>query len=972
MTMIIPQSLSMAARQLIRLAEADPAAAVSGARALVAGCHNESPEAAGTAWYSLGWTLMRWERHDEALPAFEHAIAHWSRAAHPFPLHARRAVLIWRWVGGAGVDIQAEWQQVVRAYAESGLAFEATLTQLYQAAHLNMLGEAAAALDLIAMVEQPIKTQGTRDDLARWNRIKGNALINKGALIAAGEYLTQALALFEETGSTMDRAKCLLDRAHLAYRAEQFTAGLCDLAQAIERILQLDLPVSMMIAQKIHGLLLTRLGRYHEAMAVTVAARTRCLEQRRPTQAASCDLNLGNIAYYSGLLELALAAYRRAEAVFSDQGYRREQVVAARNQALVWRLRGSAAQAFTLLTDLIPLATVINDRLELAELTFAQAQALIDLNDVRQARVYLDRARSQFLALGNAPAAAECQMAQGWMYLHQALISQAHTCFSEADQPLRAQPIHRWRVLHGLGRCANAEGNDAAALEFYEQASQLIATLRQTLMNEHASSGFFRQAAELHGDQIRLALGREDSARLLDCSERQRALTLLQRLATLEFQVPMADQETYIESHLHLRAAVQAKHYSADFDQSVNMYLDILLRAQHTTMPAERIAVPSLDINSLRQALSHAFPDGWTVVAYQQHEAHLIVMTLTATTLEHSTIQIDTQLNRLLEQATTPRYQMLTYVNPVNQPGQPWTTLENLGKRLLPSSLRNDGGADQRLIIVPDGILHRVPWAALRLDGRWLVEHLVPHIVPSLHSWQILQQRAVSSASPLFIGCSHFGDRAEHLWSVDEEQALISAIWTEPIEVLRDEAATCAEVLRRAQSGALAGYGLIHWSTHAQLTASQGLLAHIKLWDEDLFYADILRLHLNGALIILSVCEGGNPEVLAGEEILSLNRALLHAGGRDIISTLWASYDATTPLFMELLYRHLAAGLDSAQAVAATQRACIKRSADPHNAVGLSSYIPLMWAGFQCLGAGTWAIERAGGTSPAALSKPSA
>ena len=52
-----------------------------------------------------------------------------------------------------------------------------------------------------------------------------------------------------------------------------------------------------------------------------------------------------------------------------------------------------------------------------------------------------------------------------------------------------------------------------------------------------------------------------------------------------------------------------------------------------------------------------------------------------------------------------------------------------------------------RLVIVPDGPLHRVPWDALRLaDGRWLVERYAVGLAPSAGALAVLWQRSRTAA----------------------------------------------------------------------------------------------------------------------------------------------------------------------------------------------------------------------------------
>jgi CHAT domain-containing protein len=91
--------------------------------------------------------------------------------------------------------------------------------------------------------------------------------------------------------------------------------------------------------------------------------------------------------------------------------------------------------------------------------------------------------------------------------------------------------------------------------------------------------------------------------------------------------------------------------------------------------------------------------------------------------------------------------------------------------------------------------------------------------------------------------------------------------------------------------------------------------------------------------------------------VLSLSRAFLAAGARDVIASTWQLYDAAAPQFLDLLYTHLAAGADAPTALATTQRAWLVRTTGDHELDALFS-APLAWAGMSALGAGVAAEAR--------------
>jgi CHAT domain-containing protein len=99
---------------------------------------------------------------------------------------------------------------------------------------------------------------------------------------------------------------------------------------------------------------------------------------------------------------------------------------------------------------------------------------------------------------------------------------------------------------------------------------------------------------------------------------------------------------------------------------------------------------------------------------------------------------------------------------------------------------------------------------------------------------------------------------------------------------------------------------------------------------------------------VLVACEGALGETLPGEELLSLNRALLAAGARDVIASLWQLYDLMVLPILERLYTALAVGLDAPTALAHAQRECIRLGEESPQDLAT----PLVWASLCAIGAG--------------------
>ena len=100
----------------------------------------------------------------------------------------------------------------------------------------------------------------------------------------------------------------------------------------------------------------------------------------------------------------------------------------------------------------------------------------------------------------------------------------------------------------------------------------------------------------------------------------------------------------------------------------------------------------------------------------------------------------------------------------------------------------------------------------------------------------------------------------------------------------------------------------------------------LQLADGRLQASEILReLRLQADLVILAACESGRGQVLRGEEILGLSRAILYAGSPSLLVTLWPVHEIPTRLFAEKFLADLyptqsEEAADPALALADTQR----------------------------------------------------
>jgi CHAT domain-containing protein len=234
----------------------------------------------------------------------------------------------------------------------------------------------------------------------------------------------------------------------------------------------------------------------------------------------------------------------------------------------------------------------------------------------------------------------------------------------------------------------------------------------------------------------------------------------------------------------------------------------------------------------------------------------------------------------------------------------------------------------ERVVVVPYGAAHLLPFHALDLDGELLgVTHAVSYL-PSASALQYVAQRAGAGlperilvvGNPAGMAWRPAGggpaEPAPALPAAAGEAAAVAGLFREPTLLLGTEA-TKDTVHRLA-----ADYPLLHLATHGQLVKDAPLHSAILLADgEALSVYELMGLRLQAQLVVLSACKTALGDTTHGEEVVGLTRGLLAAGARSAVVSLWKVNDTSTGLLMQSFYRNLKDGMSKADALLTAQRA---------------------------------------------------
>ena len=274
----------------------------------------------------------------------------------------------------------------------------------------------------------------------------------------------------------------------------------------------------------------------------------------------------------------------------------------------------------------------------------------------------------------------------------------------------------------------------------------------------------------------------------------------------------------------------------------------------------------------------------------------------------------------------------------------------------------------QRLIVVPDGRLHLLPFDALvDSNGRYLVESHTITYAPSATGMYLMNSAAPHQrAQQGLLGVG--GIPYEHAEELNK-LATLRGYTTTPLvnlpaskeEILAADAAvqsggnTLLIGANATKSGfehaALEQHSIIHLAVHGFADekhpdrAALIFLSNNRSTDDGILEAgEIVRLHTNADLVVLSACDTAVGSLQGEEGIANLSLAFLLSGSKTVVSTLWTIDDTSTLYLMKRFYAHLSEGNTAAFALTAAKRDMLKTYG--------AQAVPYYWASFRLEGLG--------------------
>jgi CHAT domain-containing protein len=235
----------------------------------------------------------------------------------------------------------------------------------------------------------------------------------------------------------------------------------------------------------------------------------------------------------------------------------------------------------------------------------------------------------------------------------------------------------------------------------------------------------------------------------------------------------------------------------------------------------------------------------------------------------------------------------------------------------------------RRLIIVPHGALHYVPFHALSDGDSYLVERREVAYAPAAG---VLRHCLAKEPRP-FERALLLGTADEQTPLVREEVEAVAPLFSEA-RALLDSEATLGALRRHAPEA-----DVLHLACHGQFRPDNPLFSSLKLGDGWLTVRDAYELDFRGGLVTLSACETGVSAVAPGDELIGLARGFFSTGAQTLILSLWTVDDEAAAVLMKDFYASLRAGLRPAAALRTAQLRQLREQ--PH---------PFFWSPFILVG----------------------
>ncbi len=482
-----------------------------------------------------------------------------------------------------------------------------------------------------------------------------------------------------------------------------------------------------------------------------------------------------------------------------------------------------------------------------------------------------------------------------------------------------------WRAEMYLGRIAEQKADLVQAVKHHEAAVEIVETYRRQLADEAKRASFLHDKVEAYQCLVRALLASGKAEEAFTTAERAKARTALESLGLKELLRSLGDENEAVVELVKVLRRIGSTRFprATPFARAAKpvslQRVSEELKALRGTLGKRLSAKPALTFlfgdSPSAAAIQGTLGKDETLVEYFPIGERLAAWVITRDGVK--AVHLPGSWHEIARTVATF----------VEGKVEDEALAEKLGTVLLAPFAK----LPPRLVIVPTGILHRLPFEALRFRGSYLLEAAETRYTPSaVMNVLLARNRSVKPGErkPFFALANPYTDydgdgvpEKPDLAHAAQEVAAITKHYPGG-ETARGRRATEALWRRRAPAAGfihLACHGVFHghdpWQSSLFLAKGGGQDGTLEAWE-------VMALDLTGAeLITLSGCETGVSSIKPGDDVVGLPRGFLLAGARSIVASLWPVEDQATAYLMTEFYRRMAQGEARAGALREAKRA---------------------------------------------------
>ncbi len=813
---------------------------------------------------------------------------------------------------------------------------------------------------------------------------RGRVQDNLGDVPSAIESQHRALVMFRAVGDREREARVLDRLGNLSRKMGEVGDAERFFGEALPLAREVDDPVTTADILNNSGLLLSSVGRLEEAIQQMQAAIPLAHEVDSANVEGALTLNIGDAYFQLGMNDQAIEAYQRSFEIVSRMDLPRRSAKPQAALAEAYFVNGNRAAADQAIARSLALYEKSGDRAGMAEAQALHGRLLYASGETDRAIALFAQALPVLHEVRNRLAEAGILTEWAAVELERDRVDAALTKVDEAVRLSRqiGSPAAEQQALYVRARALQKQNRLDEALASIAAVTTSVETARNAIQRSELRTSYVATVRGYFDLQIDLLQQQGESAAAFETSERARARTLLDGLAESAAKIRKGVDPELLARQRTVQAQLNAKEnyrvqvalrdgetsprataLGRDIERLLDEFNGIRAKIRSTSPAYAQLQTP--EPTTLARVQSTLLDAGSVLVEY-----HLGTPRSYAWVVDRTSITVH-QLpdgDKIDDLARTYHTLLSADLAPLSaaERSRRRARVDALGQRLATLVWKpiESRVAARRVLIVGDGVLQYVPFAALpRTTGEPLIVHNEVVYLPSASVLESIRQhsRPIESNPTVAVFADPVFSKNDPRLTAQRETAApaqtraadgqlygrlrFSRAEAEAIDAVAPHAFAALDFVAAKQTlmtRDLRKYQILHFATHGSLNAERpelsGLVlslydANGKPTDGFLRLHEIYNLDLDAQLVVLSACRTALGREVYGEGLIGLTRGFMYAGAPRVVSSVWNVDDRASAQLMARFYEAMfVKRLPPASALRDAQLSLLHQSrwADPH------------------------------------------